>query len=196
LDLSAASEACSSALSLRSASSQWSSSWPFGRPWFSQSWWARSWTREVSSKARPFHRDDFRASLVTRERGFATIAALDVYTSVGPVRPTGGLPRCVAELRLYRSRRTARDGFAAIRMVNWSSARPKSGPACDDNGAGPSRSAKALKSASGAAAARSPRYCGASRLQGGGLTGHGKCRASANPGVHNPDGRSSSAAPG
>ena len=59
LGLSAASEACSSSLSLRSASSQWSSSWPFGRPCFSQSWWARSWTREVSSKARPFHRDDF-----------------------------------------------------------------------------------------------------------------------------------------
>ena len=101
LDLSAASEACSSSLSLRSASSQWSSSWPFGRPCFSQSWWARSWTREVSSKARPFHRDDFRASPVTRERGFATTAALNVYTSVGPVRPTGGLSRCVAELHAY-----------------------------------------------------------------------------------------------
>ena len=41
------------------------------------------------------------ASPVTRERGFATTAALNVYTSVGPVRPTGGLSGCVAELRAY-----------------------------------------------------------------------------------------------
>jgi hypothetical protein len=49
----------------------------------------------------------------------------------------GRLPRCGAELHAYIDAagigRTARDGFAAIRMVNWSSVRPKSRPACDDN---------------------------------------------------------------
>ena len=122
LGLSAASEACSSSLSLRSASSQWSSSWPFGRPCFSQSWWARSWTRAVSSKARPFHRDDFSASPVTKERGFATTAALNA--SIPPSGQSGRRADCPGAwraTRLYR-RRWYRGGpqGMALRLFEWS----------------------------------------------------------------------------